>query len=571
MARRLITWASASRWRRPFSTIPASRAASVSRNRTSAARNVRALTVWTLRTPTTASFQRAAPSTSRSGGARRGPGARRTARSRRTSRLTIGRLVFATRPVIPTPSGSRATPDLFAIEPVRRGEGQAGAIAIEQVDRADLRDSAAVARSMIGPHELVPGPGRRRQPGDLLEEGELARRRASRSVERSGIAPIVAAGSARVNPPAGGWTSRAFAAARAYRNGDRAATCRPPSRARLATDGGAARAYGERPIRTHPPEDRAAMPDRQAQPLYDPRFEHDACGVGFVADAGGRSRSRVLPLALAGLGALAHRGAFGADGASCDGAGAPAPARPDACCALLGTGRRRPAGRGLSCSCLVRPRARGRPARGLVEAALIAERLSAPTGGWCRPIRPRSAGRPTPVGRPSSRPSSTGRRACSDAPVRAPARRRPTADGDRGAGAGRPGRVRRPVGVVPHDRLQGPRRRRPPGRPLPGPARAGIRVRYALFHQRYATNTQPTGGSPSRSGRSPTTARSTRSAATATRSAAGPATRSASAGVGRELTRAPARSSPPTAPTRSRSTRRSSCSSRRAGTSGRRS
>jgi glutamate synthase domain-containing protein 1 len=56
-------------------------------------------------------------------------------------------------------------------------------------------------------------------------------------------------------------------------------------------------------------------------PLYDPRFEHDACGVGFVADAGGRSRARVLPLALAGLAALAHRGAFGADGESSDGAG----------------------------------------------------------------------------------------------------------------------------------------------------------------------------------------------------------------------------------------------------------
>src|SRR6188508_791833 len=56
-------------------------------------------------------------------------------------------------------------------------------------------------------------------------------------------------------------------------------------------------------------------------PLYDPRFEHDACGVGFVADATGASRDKVLPLALAGLGALGHRGAFAADGASSDGAG----------------------------------------------------------------------------------------------------------------------------------------------------------------------------------------------------------------------------------------------------------
>ncbi len=59
------------------------------------------------------------------------------------------------------------------------------------------------------------------------------------------------------------------------------------------------------------PSDRSSA---RAAPLYEARFEHDACGVGFVADAGGRSRERVLPLALAGLAALGHRGAFGADG-----------------------------------------------------------------------------------------------------------------------------------------------------------------------------------------------------------------------------------------------------------------
>ncbi|HXG39876.1 MAG TPA: hypothetical protein VNJ28_02945, partial [Candidatus Limnocylindrales bacterium] len=60
-------------------------------------------------------------------------------------------------------------------------------------------------------------------------------------------------------------------------------------------------------------------------PLYDPRFEHDACGVGFVADVAGTASGRVLPLALAGLGALGHRGAFAADGESSDGAGVSIP------------------------------------------------------------------------------------------------------------------------------------------------------------------------------------------------------------------------------------------------------
>ena len=70
------------------------------------------------------------------------------------------------------------------------------------------------------------------------------------------------------------------------------------------------------------------MTVRTEPPLYDPRFEHDACGIGFVADAGGRSRERVLGLALAGLGALGHRGAFAADGESSDGAGMSLPLEP---------------------------------------------------------------------------------------------------------------------------------------------------------------------------------------------------------------------------------------------------
>src|SRR5439155_5609606 len=67
---------------------------------------------------------------------------------------------------------------------------------------------------------------------------------------------------------------------------------------------------------------------RDPAPLYDPAFEHDACGIGFVADAGGKRLAEVLPLALRGLAALAHRGAFGADGASSDGAGVSRPLAP---------------------------------------------------------------------------------------------------------------------------------------------------------------------------------------------------------------------------------------------------
>ncbi|OLE38894.1 MAG: hypothetical protein AUG48_00545, partial [Actinobacteria bacterium 13_1_20CM_3_68_9] len=55
--------------------------------------------------------------------------------------------------------------------------------------------------------------------------------------------------------------------------------------------------------------------------LYDPRFEHDACGIGFVADAGGRANREIVDAALAALNRVRHRGAVAADHRSGDGAG----------------------------------------------------------------------------------------------------------------------------------------------------------------------------------------------------------------------------------------------------------
>ncbi|MBV9096052.1 MAG: glutamate synthase subunit alpha, partial [Streptosporangiaceae bacterium] len=56
--------------------------------------------------------------------------------------------------------------------------------------------------------------------------------------------------------------------------------------------------------------------------LYDPGFEHDACGVGFVADlSGARGGHDVVASALRVLRNLEHRGAKGADPDTGDGAG----------------------------------------------------------------------------------------------------------------------------------------------------------------------------------------------------------------------------------------------------------
>ena len=46
------------------------------------------------------------------------------------------------------------------------------------------------------------------------------------------------------------------------------------------------------------------MGDAQQHLLYDPRRDRDACGIGLVADARGRSSRELLDRALAGLGAV---------------------------------------------------------------------------------------------------------------------------------------------------------------------------------------------------------------------------------------------------------------------------
>ena len=61
--------------------------------------------------------------------------------------------------------------------------------------------------------------------------------------------------------------------------------------------------------------------ERPKQGLYDPRFEHDACGVGFVVDMKGRASHEIVRLAITALLNLEHRGATGAETNTGDGAG----------------------------------------------------------------------------------------------------------------------------------------------------------------------------------------------------------------------------------------------------------
>ncbi|HTP26148.1 MAG TPA: glutamate synthase subunit alpha, partial [Anaeromyxobacteraceae bacterium] len=58
-----------------------------------------------------------------------------------------------------------------------------------------------------------------------------------------------------------------------------------------------------------------------AQGLYDPQFEHDSCGFGFVVDIKGRKSRDIVQKALTVLLNLEHRGAQGAEKNTGDGAG----------------------------------------------------------------------------------------------------------------------------------------------------------------------------------------------------------------------------------------------------------
>ncbi|MEW5956562.1 MAG: glutamate synthase large subunit [Chloroflexota bacterium] len=67
------------------------------------------------------------------------------------------------------------------------------------------------------------------------------------------------------------------------------------------------------------PDEPAGQPGQQG--LYDPRFEHDACGVGFVVNIKGKKSNEIVRQALTVLTNLSHRGATGAEPNTGDGAG----------------------------------------------------------------------------------------------------------------------------------------------------------------------------------------------------------------------------------------------------------
>src|SRR5574341_1882477 len=63
----------------------------------------------------------------------------------------------------------------------------------------------------------------------------------------------------------------------------------------------------------------AGVPERRG--LYDPAYEHDSCGVGFVATLSAVPSQAIVEMGIHVLVNLEHRGAIGGDKSTGDGAG----------------------------------------------------------------------------------------------------------------------------------------------------------------------------------------------------------------------------------------------------------
>lgn len=66
-------------------------------------------------------------------------------------------------------------------------------------------------------------------------------------------------------------------------------------------------------------ESAASLP--RAQGLYDPRFEHDACGIGMIVQTDGEKSHVLVDQAINMLERMAHRGGVGNEADTGDGAG----------------------------------------------------------------------------------------------------------------------------------------------------------------------------------------------------------------------------------------------------------
>ena len=241
-------------------------------------------------------------------------------------------------------------------------------------------------------------------------------------------------------------------------------------------------------------------PSPKAQGLYDPQWEHDACGIGAVVNISGRREHAIVEYGKQVLLNLMHRGAAGADEIDRRRGGHPpadsrtssSPPRPS----RLGFDLPEPKQYGVAMLFLPQDERAAATVRGRSSTeAVDAEGLT--VLGW-RDVPTDNAlpGRDRPAAaEPVIRQVFIGGGGLRGRGARAAAVRGPQAGRERRVAetlGDAAERVLRALDVVPHDRLQG----HVPGaavvRLLSRPGRrAGARRRLAIVHQRYSTNTFP--------------------------------------------------------------------------------
>ena len=136
---------------------------------------------------------------------------------------------------------------------------------------------------------------------------------------------------------------------------------------------------------------------------YNEEMEHDACGVGLIASTNGKKSRKIVELGIQALKAIWHRGAVDADGKSGDGAGIQIEIAPNFFKEkILATGHSPEDDKRICVGMIFLPRtdySKQEKCREIIEAALLEENYN--IYGWRQvPINPSVLGKTADMNRP---------------------------------------------------------------------------------------------------------------------------------------------------------------------------
>jgi len=136
---------------------------------------------------------------------------------------------------------------------------------------------------------------------------------------------------------------------------------------------------------------------------YDPNSEHDACGVGLIATTDGKKSRKIVEYGIKALKAVWHRGAVDADGKSGDGAGIQLEISPDFFKEkILATGHTHDASKRICVGMIFLPKTNysdQEKCRAIIESVLLQENFY--IYGWRQvPVNPKVLGKTANQNRP---------------------------------------------------------------------------------------------------------------------------------------------------------------------------